>query len=73
MAQTCVEIESLPDGTFSVVLCEPRETPNEAESGGQSFTSIDEALSAAKTMLAPAPAAGPSDFEVGFDAVRGGV
>lgn len=73
----CVEIEANPDGTYSVVECSPREKmPNEAESEGQSYASIDEALSAAKSMLATtAGAASPdpaSEFEAGFAGVREG-
>lgn len=70
MAQTCVEIEANPDGSYSVALCE--KMPNEAESAGQSFASIDEALSAAKDLLATSAPSGPSDFEAGFAGVREG-
>ena len=74
----CVEIEALPDGTYSVTECEPREEeemPGEAESAGQTVASIDEALATAKALLdggAPSldPAAGA--FETGFANARGG-
>ena len=70
----CVEIEALPDGTYSVTECEPREEkemPGEAESASQPIGSIDEALAKAKELLSPSPDPAQA-FETGFANARTG-
>ena len=52
-AGKAVEIELMPDGTFTVSPCEPKGEPMDEteEPTGQSFESMDEALQAAAGML----------------------
>ena len=48
----CIEIEMASDGSFKVYECEPKgEAPGEAESAGESYQSMDEALQAAAKLL----------------------